>query len=107
MSPSAPVETVDPAAAVHPLQGWLARRLPADAVAWLDGEIGRQREKLDERRLGMALGLVGRRVGAAIWRFPPRISPPRKPCAAAGGPTVWGPTGSARHECTDHANERK
>ena len=63
MSLSAPIETVDPETAVDILRGWLARRLPADAVAWLDGEIGRQRERLDERRLGIALGLVGRRVG--------------------------------------------
>jgi len=65
MSPSASVETVNAAAAVELLRGWLARRLQAEAVAWLDGEIGRQREKIDERRLGMTLGLVGRRIGRA------------------------------------------
>jgi hypothetical protein len=63
MSPPVPVETVDVAATVDLLLGWLARRLPPEPIAWLDGEISRQREKLDDRRLGMALGLVGRRVG--------------------------------------------
>lgn len=63
MSPAAPVEPVDAAATIDLLRGWLERRLSADALAWLDGEIARQREKFDERRLGVALGLVSRRVG--------------------------------------------
>jgi hypothetical protein len=65
MSPPAPVETIDPAAAVELLRGWLARRVPPETLAWLDGEISHQREKLDERRLGTALGRVGRQVGRA------------------------------------------
>jgi hypothetical protein len=62
--PPAPIEVVDPpSTALDLMRGWLSRRLPVDAVAWLEDEIGRQREKPDERRLGMVLGLVGRRVG--------------------------------------------
>jgi hypothetical protein len=45
------------------LRSWLARALPPDAVQWLDGEIARQRAGVDERRLGIALGLAGHKLG--------------------------------------------
>jgi len=65
MSPDAPIPTVDDAAAAVAdlLRRWLKRTLQAGAVQWLDAEIDRQRDAVDERRLGMALGLVGRRIG--------------------------------------------
>ena len=65
MSPAAPNRTVDAAAAATAdlLRRWLKRMLQADAAQWLDAEIDRQRNAVDERRLGMALGLVGRRIG--------------------------------------------
>jgi hypothetical protein len=47
------------------LHGWLSRRLRPDAIAWLTGEVSRQSEGVDERRLGIALGLVGRKIGRA------------------------------------------
>jgi len=97
MPPPAPIEVVDPAAAaLDMILRWLVRRLPVDAMAWLEGEIGRQREKLDERRLGMALGLVGRRVGRTD------LALSRADVAAAqslrGGwrPEFWGTDEAAR-----------
>ena len=45
------------------LRLWLARALATDAMQWLDGEIARQRAGVDERRLGIALGLAGRKLG--------------------------------------------
>jgi hypothetical protein len=65
MSPTVPIQTPNAmaASAIGLLCAWLARTLPAETAKWLDGEIDRQREALDERRLGMALGLAGRRVG--------------------------------------------
>jgi hypothetical protein len=54
---------VDPAAALALLRRWLARSVPAEALAWLDGEIERQRTAIDERRLGIALGLAARKLG--------------------------------------------
>lgn len=51
------------AAAADLLQRWLKRAISPVASQWLDVEIGRQRDALDERRLGMAIGLAGRRVG--------------------------------------------
>src|SRR5215475_9059278 len=53
------------ASAVDLLRQWLAPLLPPEAAQWLDSEIDRQRTALDERRLGMAIGLAGRRVGHA------------------------------------------
>jgi hypothetical protein len=55
----------EPAAVIALLRGWLARVVSPEAMAWLDAEIDRQRAGLDERRLGIALGLIGRKVGRA------------------------------------------
>jgi len=60
---NAAARSIAPDAALDLLRGWIARAVPAEAVAWLDGEIARQRDGLDERKLGMALGLAGRKVG--------------------------------------------
>src|ERR1700722_20547215 len=67
MSPTAPIRTVEDAAAgtADLLRSWLGRTLHTDAAQWLNAEIDRQRNAVDERRLGMALGLVGRRIGRA------------------------------------------
>jgi hypothetical protein len=52
-----------PEAAIALLRQWLARAVPADALQWLDGEIAHQRAGVDERKLGIALGLAGRKLG--------------------------------------------
>jgi hypothetical protein len=54
---------VDPMAAIALLRRWLAGVAAAEAIAWLDTEIERQRAGLDERRLGIALGLAKRKLG--------------------------------------------
>ncbi len=41
----------------------LSRVVAPVALDWLRGEIGRQREAADERKLGIALGLAGRKIG--------------------------------------------
>jgi hypothetical protein len=51
--------------AVNLLQQWLAPAVPAEGAQWLRAEIERQRDSLDDRRLGIALGLCPRRVGRA------------------------------------------
>ena len=56
---------VDPEAASAELLRWLARVLSAEAFDWLSFEVERQKSTLDERRLGMALGRAGRKVGQA------------------------------------------
>ena len=50
-------------AAIDLLLQWLGRTIKPDALQWVQDEIRRQRERIDERRLGMALGLAGRRIG--------------------------------------------
>jgi hypothetical protein len=42
---------------------WLSRVLEPSAMSWLGTEIERQCETIDERRLGIAVGLVGRKLG--------------------------------------------
>lgn len=66
MSSATPHPTgTDAVATTDLIRQWLARVLSTEAMRWLDAEIDRQRDALDERRLGMALGLVSRRVGRA------------------------------------------
>jgi hypothetical protein len=59
-----------PLAPIELLQQWLTRTLPEAASRWLEIEISRQVETIDERRLGMAMGLVGRRIGRAAMVVP-------------------------------------
>jgi len=53
----------DPRATSDMLRGWFSRALTPDAMTWLAAEIDRQRDAIDERRLGIALGLAGRKIG--------------------------------------------
>jgi hypothetical protein len=53
----------DPAAVLACLRTVLSRNLEPGAMSWLEGEIDRQRSAVDERRLGISLGLVGRKIG--------------------------------------------
>ena len=71
MSSSASLWTIDDtaAAAIDLLRQCLGRTLRAEAARWLDAEIDRQRGAPDERRLGIALGLVGRRIGRGDLSF--------------------------------------
>jgi hypothetical protein len=54
-----------PSGALDLLRQWLLRVLPTEAGQWLEAEINRYRDSVEERRLGIALGLVGRRIGRA------------------------------------------
>jgi hypothetical protein len=47
------------------LLGWLSQTLRPGAMAWLHSEIDRQQGNIDERRLGFAMGSVGRKLGHA------------------------------------------
>jgi hypothetical protein len=57
-----PIEA-DPGAVIDFLRRRLAATLPRPAMEWLDAEFARQRDSGDERKLALALGLVGRKVG--------------------------------------------
>jgi hypothetical protein len=97
MSPAAPIQTVDDcAAAIDLLRRWLARTLRVEAAQWLDAEIDRQRDGLDERRLGMALGLVGRRVGRAELSLSAADLASAQALRSRWRPDTWGTDEAAR-----------
>jgi hypothetical protein len=60
-SPLKPTEDMT-TASIDLLRSWLKNVLEVGAARWLDDEIDRQHNALDERRLGIALGLVGRKL---------------------------------------------
>jgi hypothetical protein len=74
-----------PLAPVELLRQWLKRTLPEAASRWLEAEISQQSETIDERRLGMALGLVGRRISRA------EMVVPAEDVAALQGYPGWQP----------------
>jgi hypothetical protein len=53
---------IKPSAALTLLRRWLERALAAEAFSWLVQEIERQEAGADERRLGVTLGLAGRKL---------------------------------------------
>jgi hypothetical protein len=52
-----------PREAIALLCRWLRRAVKADAYAWLEAEIARQQETVDEQKLAVAVGLATRKVG--------------------------------------------
>jgi hypothetical protein len=80
----------DPAAVIAFLRRLLTRVLAPAAAQWLDTEIERAQAGVDERRLNIALGMVGRKVGRTD------LAPSAEDIAAAGRlrarwePQHWG-----------------
>jgi hypothetical protein len=85
-----------PTAVIDLLREWLARSVTVQALQWLDQEIERQRKNVDDRGLGIALGLVRRKLGAN------RLSLDAGDIASAGRarahwqPELWGSDEAAR-----------
>jgi hypothetical protein len=96
MSPVAPIRSVDDAAAADLLRHWLKRVLQTGAAQWLDTEIDRQRDAIDERRLGMALGLVGRRVGRSELSLSAADLAAAQALHPRWRPDLWGSDEAAR-----------
>ena len=98
MSSSAPLRTVDDtaAAAIDLLRHCLGRTLQAEAARWLDAEIDRQRGAPDERRLGIALGLVGRRIGRGDLSFSAVDLAAAQGLRSRWRPDTWGTDEAAR-----------
>jgi hypothetical protein len=84
------------AATADLLRRWLNRELQADAAQWLDAEIDRQRNAVDERRLGMALGLVGRRIGRVELSSSADDVAAAQALHARWRPDMWGTDEAAR-----------
>lgn len=57
--------SADPAAVIALLRRWLSSMLAPEAANWVNAEIDRQLCGIDERRLAIAVGLVGRKIGRA------------------------------------------
>jgi len=81
--------TVDPAAALALLRRWLERALAPDAYAWLDQEIARQQAGADERKLVIALGLAGRKLGRAMLALAPEDAAAAHDLRDAWQPQHW------------------
>jgi hypothetical protein len=64
------VSTPEPVAVIGFLYAGLVRTLPPDAMAWFAAELDRQQSGVDERRLAVALGLTGRKLGRAELSLP-------------------------------------
>jgi hypothetical protein len=78
------------------LRQCLARTLPIEAAQWLDAEISRQREAVDERRLGIAIGLVGRRIGRAALAITAQDLVAAQSLHRCWQPDKWGTDEAAR-----------
>jgi hypothetical protein len=86
----------EPAAVITLLLGWLSRRLPREALDWLSAEIGRQRSAVDERRLAIALGQVGRKVGRTDLSLAPEEAGDAGALRTNWQPQWWGTDEAAR-----------
>jgi hypothetical protein len=94
---SSPAPSWPPAEAVIDLlRQWLGRTLQAEAARWLDAEIDRQRNTLDERRLGIALGLAGRRIGRADLSLSSADLAAAQALRSRWRPDTWGTDEAAR-----------
>src|SRR5262245_13642739 len=87
---------VDLAATIELLRQWLSPTLAGEAMQWLDAEIARQRDGIDERRLGMAVGLVGRRIGRKDLSLSADDLAAARTLRAGWRPDLWGTDEAAR-----------
>jgi hypothetical protein len=65
-------------------------------MQWLDDEIERQRTGIDERRLAIALGMVGRKVGRMDLAPPPEEVAAAEELCPHWQPQLWGTDEAAR-----------
>jgi hypothetical protein len=86
----------DPAAVVDLLRRWLSSRVAPEPMRWLEGEIARQRAGVDERRLGIALGLVGRHLGRLDLELSSDAGTEGRKLRAGWQPETWATDEAAR-----------
>jgi len=86
----------DPAAVIGLLYTSLVRTLSPDAMAWFDAELDRQQSGTDERRLALALGLAGRKLGRAELSLPAADLAAARRLRAGWQPERWGADEAAR-----------
>jgi hypothetical protein len=85
----------DPAAVMSLLRRWLARSAPA-ASTWLDAEVERQQAGIDERKLIIALGMAGRKIGRADLSLTQDDRLAAGALRAGWQPEFWGTDEAAR-----------
>jgi hypothetical protein len=86
----------DPAAVMTLLRRWLARPPTDTASAWLDAEIERQQAGVDERKLIIALGMAGRKIGRADLVLAESDRLEARAVRTAWQPELWGTDEAAR-----------
>ncbi len=86
----------DPASVMALLLSWLSGRLAPAAMTWLATEIERQGTAVDERRLAIALGLIGRKVGRTDLSLTPEEDLAGHQLRAGWQPGLWGTDEAAR-----------
>jgi hypothetical protein len=88
--------SADPKASLALLRRWLTRTVSADTATWLDREIEHQRAGLDQRRLGIALGLCARKLGRRDLELPMEERAAAEHLRAAWQPQFWAADEAAR-----------
>jgi hypothetical protein len=78
------------------LAGILSRVLAPDALAWLNGEIDRQRTAADERRLPIALGLTSRKISRVELSLTADETATAQALRAGWQPQLWSADEAAR-----------
>jgi hypothetical protein len=91
-----PAPVPDPATVIGLLHAGLARTLRPEAMAWLDVELDRQQNIVDERRLAVALGLAGRKVGRADLSLSDIERAAAQDLRRGWRPELWGADETAR-----------
>jgi hypothetical protein len=83
-------------AAIALLRRWIAQVASPEAVAWLDAAIARQQTGVDERALGIALGLAGRKLGRADLQLAPEELAAAQRMRPGWQPQLWTADEAAR-----------
>jgi len=86
----------DPQGALAVLRRWLARAAGTEASAWLDQEIEHQSAGLDERRLRIAIGLAGRKLGRRELAMTPAELAAAQDLRPGWQPQFWSTDEAAR-----------
>jgi hypothetical protein len=86
----------DPAAVMALLRRWLARGPAAGASTWLDAEIERQQAGIDERKLVIALGTAGRKIGRTELSLAEGDRLDARALRPGWQPELWGTDEAAR-----------
>ena len=78
------------------LRRWLAAVLAPDAKDWLFAELARQQSGVDERKLAIALGLIGRKLASSdLMLSPPEVAAAQR-VRADWRPDLWSSAEAAR-----------